>query len=378
MSDARSPLFSHFGTTLEGITSIRAYGVEELFKAEALKRIDKYTRSYRTFWSLNVDLYRMDVLGGLFSSGLAAYMVYHQASVDASDTGFSLSMAVAFSGGIIWWVRFLNEFQVQGNSLERIQDYINIEQEPESVPEKAPPAYWPASGHIVAENLTARYSKDGPAVLHSLSFEIKSGERVGVGTCYDGIPTHGVNLDALRSSITIIPQQPELMSGTVRQNLDPFDEYDDAVLNAALRSAGLDTVQSENDEGYIGLESGVSAGGGNFSLGQRQILALARAIVRRSKVLILDEATAAIDYNTDTVIQKSIRTELKDRTLIIVAHRLQTICDADKIIVLEAGKIVEFDSPAALLRKESGAFKSLVDESGDRDALYAMAKNRLC
>ncbi|CUA78257.1 ABC transporter C family member 2 [Rhizoctonia solani] len=164
------------------------------------------------------------------------------------------------------------------------------------------------------------------------------------------------------------------MSGTVRQNLDPFDEFDDAVLNAALRSAGLDAVQSEDDENYIGLESGVSAGGGNFSLGQRQILALARAIVRRSKVLILDEATAAIDHNTDAVIQKSIRTELGDRTLIIVAHRLQTICDADKIMVLEAGNIVEFDSPAALLEKETGAFKSLVDESGDRDALYAMVK----
>ncbi|KAF8682983.1 P-loop containing nucleoside triphosphate hydrolase protein [Rhizoctonia solani] len=372
MSNARSPLFSHFGAALQGITSIRAYGVEDLFKTEALKRVDKYTRSGRTFYNLNrwVSI-RMDTIGGLFSSGLAAYM----------------------------WVRILNEFEVQGNSLERIQDYINIEQEPESVPEKAPPAYWPASGHIVAENLTARYSKDGPAVLHSLSFEIKSGERVGVvgrtgsgkssltlsllrmipiegNVYYDGIPTHGVNLDALRSSITIIPQQPDLMSGTVRQNLDPFDEYDDAVLNAALRSAGLDTLQSEDDEGYIGLESGVSAGGGNFSLGQRQILALARAIVRRSKVLILDEATAAIDYNTDAAIQKSIRTELKDRTLIIVAHRLQTICDADKIMVLEAGRIVEFDSPAALLRKESGAFKSLVDESGDRDALYAMAKGQ--
>ncbi|CAE6421737.1 unnamed protein product [Rhizoctonia solani] len=124
------------------------------------------------------------------------------------------------------------------------------------------------------------------------------------------------------------------------------------------------------------MDSGVSAGGGNFSLGQRQILALARAIVRRSKVLILDEATAAIDYNTDMAIQKSIRTELKDRTLIIVAHRLQTICDADKIMVLKAGKIIEFDSPAALLQKESGAFKSLVDESGDRDVLYAMAKGQ--
>ncbi|KAH7340934.1 hypothetical protein B0J17DRAFT_716110 [Rhizoctonia solani] len=347
------------------------------------RRVDKYTRSGRTFYNLNRWIcIRMDTLGGLFAAGLAAYMVYYRSSVDASDTGFSLNMAVAFSGGIIWWVRILNEFEVQGNSLERIQDYIKIEQEPEAVPEKVPPAYWPASGNIRVENLTARYSTDGPAVLHNLSFEIKSGERVGVvgrtgsgkssltlsllrmipiegNVYYDGIPTHAVNLDVLRSNITIIPQQPELMSGTVRQNLDPFDEYDDAMLNAALRSAGLDQCSRRTMKAILGWT---------------RILALARAIVRRSKVLILDEATAAIDYNTDTAIQKSIRTELNDRTLIIVAHRLQTICDADKIMVLEAGKIIEFDSPAALLHKESGAFKSLVDKSGDRDALYAMAK----
>ncbi|KAG9103574.1 hypothetical protein FRC06_009826 [Ceratobasidium sp. 370] len=400
MSNSRSPLFSHFGAALQGITSIRAYGAEDQFRNEALKRIDKYTRAARTFYNLNRWIcIRMDALGGTFAAGLAAYLVYARTSVNASDTGFSLTMAVAFSGGILWWVRILNEFEVQGNSLERIQDYVTIDQEPEAVPEKIPPAYWPASGNITVENLVARYSADGPAVLHGLSFEIKSGERVGVvgrtgsgkssltlsllrmipiegNVYYDGIPTHAINLDALRSNITIIPQQPELMSGTVRQNLDPFDEHDDAVLNAALRSAGLNTLQTEDDEGYIGLDSGVSAGGGNFSLGQRQIIALARAIVRRSKVLILDEATAAIDYNTDTAIQHSIRTELNDMTLIIVAHRLQTICDADKIMVLEAGKIVEFDSPAALLQKDGGVFKSLVDESGDRDALYAMAKKQ--
>ncbi|KAF8608398.1 hypothetical protein BDV93DRAFT_519443 [Ceratobasidium sp. AG-I] len=400
MSNARSPLFSHFGAALAGITSIRAYGAEDQFRNEALRRIDKYTRAGRIVYNLDRWIgIRMDALGGAFSAALAAYLVYVRTFVDTSNAGFSLNMAVAFSGCILWWVRMLNNFEVQANSIERIQQYLVIEQEPTSTAEKIPPAYWPASGTLVAEDLTARYSPDGPAVLHGISFEIQSGERVGVvgrtgsgkssltlsllrmipiegNIYYDGIPTHAINLDALRSNITIIPQQPELMSGTVRQNLDPFDEHDDAVLHAALRSAGLSTLQSEGDEEYIGLNSGVSAGGGNFSLGQRQILALARAIVRKSKILILDEATAAIDYNTDTAIQTSIRTELTDRTLIIVAHRLQTICDADKIMVLEAGKIVEFDSPAALLQKEKGAFKSLVDESGDRDTLYAMAKKQ--
>ncbi|KAG8764714.1 hypothetical protein FRC12_007931 [Ceratobasidium sp. 428] len=323
MSNARSPLFSHFGASIAGITSIRAYGAQEQFKDEALKRIDRYTRAARTFYNLNRWVcIRMDALGGAFAAGLAAYIVYARPSVDASDTGFSLSMAIAFSGNVLWWIVMLNNLEVTGNSLERIQAYVQIDQEPASVPEKRPPAWWPSSGKIVVENLTARYAVDGPAVLHGLSFEIKSGERVGVvgrtgsgkssltlallrmipieGTIYyDGIPTRALNLDALRSNITIIPQQPELISGTIRQNLDPFDEHDDAVLYAALRSAGLGSLQNE-DEGEgeegnrINLDSGVSAGGANFSLGQRQIIALARAVVRQSKVLILDEATAAI------------------------------------------------------------------------------------
>ncbi|CEL54792.1 ATP-binding cassette transporter abc4 OS=Schizosaccharomyces pombe (strain 972 / ATCC 24843) GN=abc4 PE=3 SV=1 [Rhizoctonia solani AG-1 IB] len=398
MSNARSPLFSHFGTALTSITSIRAYGVQDHFKNEAMKRIDKYTRTARTFYNLNRWIsFRMDALGGIFASGLATYLVYFGSSPDASNTGFSLNRAVMLSGGIIWWIRVLNNFEVEGNSLERIQSYVEIEQEIAPVPEKVPPAHWPSSGNIVVENLTARYSLDGPTVLHDLSFEIKNGERIGIvgrtgsgkssltlsllrmiptegNIYYDGIPIHALNLDALRTNITIIPQQPELMSGTVRQNLDPFEEYDDAFLNMALHSAGLNSIQPEEVQDHIGLDSGVTAGGSNFSLGQRQILALARAIVRRSKVLILDEATAAIDHNADAAIQSSIRTELHGVTLIIVAHRLQTICDADKIMVLDGGKIVEYDSPIALLQKEGGAFKSLVNESGDQDHLYAMVK----
>ncbi|KAG9126894.1 hypothetical protein FRC07_001505 [Ceratobasidium sp. 392] len=400
MSNTRAPLFTHFGATLAGLVSIRAYDAEGRFRDEASRRIDRYTRSARVFNNLNRWVaIRMDTLGGTFLAGLASYLVYAHSSADASLTGFSLTVAVTFSSLILMWVRMLNGFELLGNSLERIQHYVQIDQEPASAKNKVPPAYWPTSGKLVVENLTARYSRDGPAVLHNISFQVSSGERIGVigrtgsgksslalsllrmiptegNVFYDGISTDSINLNALRSNITIIPQQPELMSGTVRQNLDPFSENDDATLNMALRSAGLGATQTEGAARYIGLDTLVAAGGHNISVGQRQILALARAIVRRSQVLILDEATAAIDHTTDSAIQTSIRTELTGLTLIIIAHRLQTVCDVDKILVLDEGKIAEFDTPAALLSKPHGIFKALVDESHDRDALYATVQSR--
>ncbi|KAG8845530.1 hypothetical protein FRB91_001696 [Serendipita sp. 411] len=305
-------------------------------------------------------------------------------------------MAIAFSGMILWWVRIGNEFEVSCNSLERIENTLNCDQEPPATDVNKPPAYWPSSGHLVVEKLSSSYSADGPQVLRDISFEIKSGERVGIvgrtgsgkssltlsllrliptsgAVMYDGIATSHINLNALRNNITIIPQQPELLSGSVRDNLDPFGEYDDAVLNDALRASGLNHVQAEEADEMITLDSSVSSGGSNFSLGQRQILSLARAICRQSKVLILDEATAAIDHHTDSLIQNSIRNELKDVTVITVAHRLKTIGDSDKIIVLDGGKLVEFDSPANLLRKENGYYKSLVDQSGEKKEMYLMA-----
>ncbi|KZS93246.1 P-loop containing nucleoside triphosphate hydrolase protein [Sistotremastrum niveocremeum HHB9708] len=396
MSNARSPVLGHFGAAIVGLTSLRAYGAQGSFKLESMKRIDKYTRAARTFYNLNRWIcLRADSLGAVFSAGLAAYLVYCTDS-DASSTGFSLNMAVGFSGLILWWVRIANEFEVQGNSLERIQDYIDIDQEPKATPEGKPPAYWPSSGEIRVENLSARYSSDGPEVLHNLSFNIKSGERIGVvgrtgsgkssltlsllrciytsgSVFYDGLDTSKMNLDALRSNITIIPQQPELITGTLRQNLDPFSDHDDAVLNDALHAAGLTNLQDESDEGRITLETTIASGGSNLSVGQRQILALARAIVRGSKLLILDEATSAIDYETDNIVQTSIRRELKDVTLLTVAHRLQTIMDADKIMVLDSGNLVEFDSPSNLLKNPNGYLRSLVDKSGDKAKLYAMA-----
>ncbi|CDO74329.1 hypothetical protein BN946_scf184850.g1 [Trametes cinnabarina] len=419
LSNAKAPVLAHFGAAVSGITSVRAYGAQEAFKAEAYRRIDKYTRVNITYWNVNRWIgSRIDLIALLFATGLATYLTY-ASDLSASNTGFSLTMATAFSSVINQAIRVYNEFemsgklpvnfiapklygptpspQATGEYYPRIRQYLLIEQEPKPTPEGVPPAYWPASGHLEVEKLSARYSEDSPKVLRDVSFEVAAGERVGIvgrtgsgkstltlallrciltegSVRYDGLPTEKINLDALRSNITIIPQVPELLSGTLRQNLDPFSEHDDAVLNDALRSAGLFNLQNEDDQSRLTLDSQIAGGGANLSVGQRQILALARAIVRRSKLLILDEATSAIDYETDSIIQTSLRTELgKDVTLLTVAHRLQTIMDSDKIMVLDAGQIVEFGKPSELLKKENGLLRSLVDESGDRAKLYAMA-----
>ncbi|KAF8953252.1 multidrug resistance-associated ABC transporter [Flammula alnicola] len=396
-SNARSPLLSHFSAAIHGLVSIRAYGAQNKFKTESLTHIDHYTRVARMSWNLNRWIgIRIDAIGAIFTAGLATYLIYGP-SVGASNTGFSLNMAVEFTGAVLFMVRNCNEFEVQSNSLERIQGYLDIEHEPKPTQTGQPPAAWPTSGDLRVEKLSARYSQSGPKVLHDISFHIASGERIGVvgrtgsgkssltlallrcilteGTVYyDGIPTSSINLDALRTSITIIPQTPELLSGTLRQNLDPFEQNDDATLNDALRAAGLFSLQEEAGEASISLDTKVAGGGGNLSVGQRQIIALARAMVRGSKLLILDEATSAIDYKTDAVIQSTLRGQLgKDVTVLTVAHRLQTIMDADKIMVLDSGRIAEFGRPKDLLKNDQGMLRALVKGSGDKQTLYQLA-----
>ncbi|CAE6404190.1 unnamed protein product [Rhizoctonia solani] len=404
MSNARSPMFSYFHAALAGIPTVRAYGAQEMMRKEIQKRIDMHTRAARTFWNLNRWVaIRMEALGGLFSASLAAWLVYVRKDVDSSDAGFSLNMAIALSGhgGILWWVRAVNEFQVQTNSLERIHAYLVIPHEPRSEEYPAPPAYWPSSGSLVVHKLNAQYTPDGSQILHNISFEVKHGQRIGIvgrtgsgksslvlallrmiqtsgEVYYDGTEIHSIPLETLRSNVTVVPQQPELSSGTVRENLDPFNEWQDAVLWDALRAVGLaDSGETELDASrtYIRLDTPISPGGSNLSLGQRQMVALARAIVRRTKLVVLDEATAAIDHETGHKIHHALGS--LDQTVLIVAHRLRTICNVDKVMVLDAGRLVEFDSPQALLQK-GGAFKSLVDESGEKSELYALIeKNSL-
>ncbi|KAI0085670.1 multidrug resistance-associated ABC transporter [Irpex rosettiformis] len=400
MSNARSPILGHFGATVAGIVSVRAYGAQAAFHLESMKRVNRWVRAARTYSSLNKWVaIRSEILSAVFNAGLAAYLVYGS-SLDASAIGFTLSMSVVFSNLIQWWVRYFNEFEISGNRqafifLERIQQYLNIEHEPAASSQGVPPAYWPASGTLRVESLSARYSETGSDVLNGISFEIRSGERVGIvgrtgsgkssltlallrclfteGKVYfDGIDTATINLDALRSAITIIPQVPELLSGTLRENIDPFSEHDDAYLNEMLKAAGLFSLNRDKFGEHLTLDSKLSSAGKNLSVGQRQMIALARAMVRRSRLLILDEATSAIDYETDAIIQESLRQEVaKDVSVLTVAHRLHTVMDSDKIMVLDGGRIIEFGRPQELLQLVNGALRAMVDASSDREGLLA-------
>ncbi|TYJ59220.1 hypothetical protein B9479_000209 [Cryptococcus floricola] len=411
MSNAKSPLFSHFSAAFNGIVSIRAYGAQDKMRNEAQRRADKYTRaaanptnnvkviseSTDVYFSYNFNRWvtvRLDMLGGLFAACLAAFLVYGP-RLDASTAGFALSQAISFSSMILWWVRMLNEMEVQGNSVERIQDYLDIPQEPAFDDRKQPSAAWPTSGEIVLDGLSAKYSNDGPIVLDELKVSIKSGEKVGIvgrtgsgkstlalallrmlpttgKVLIDGVDTAKINLHALRSNVTIILQDPILLSGSLRFNLDPFGEHDDAELNDALQSSGLGATRQSGTSGSVtpqrlSLDTHISAGGGNLSQGQRQLVALARALVRNSKVLILDEATASVDFETDTLIQQSIRDLPSSCTVLTVAHRLSTVMDYDKILVLGAGKVLEYDTPKNLQQNKESYFAKLVQAMEGKD-----------
>ncbi|KAJ9106750.1 hypothetical protein QFC19_003062 [Naganishia cerealis] len=421
-SNAKSPLYSQFAAAISGIVSIRAYGSETRLQAQLQKRADHYTRCATAMYNLNrwINI-RVDVLGAIFSSGLAIFLVYGSNNFDPVFIGFGLNQAVSVSEIILHWVKLSNEFEVQCNSIERINEFLSIDKEPEAIPKNEPPASWPTSGEIVFSNVSARYFKGGPQVLKDVSLRIQSGSRVGIiGRTGSGkstlalallrlIPLEGsisisgqdtkqLNLPALRKSVMSIPQEPTLLAGTLRTNLDPFDEYDDADLYEALKISGLGTGgASLRDEAQnsstakLTLESEIASGGSNLSQvsfegasagrfcllttaiqGQRQLVSLARALVRNSKILILDEATASVDFQTDHLVQQAIR-NLHGVTILTIAHRLSTIMDYDFVLVLGDGMVLEYDTPKALLANSKGLLRALVDSSAEKEELERLA-----
>jgi len=274
-----------------------------------------------------------------------------------------------------------------------------------------PPAAWPTEGRIEVDNLVVSYAPDLPPVLKGLTFSVNRNERIGVvgrtgagkssltlalfrfleaqsGSIHiDGLDISKIRLHDLRSRLAIIPQDPVLFSGTIRSNLDPFNRHTDEELYDCLERVHLippgsrsgsstPTIREEQPSGSTGttspkltLSTPVTESGLNLSQGQRQLLCLARAIATRPKIMVLDEATSAVDMATDALIQRSIRSEFRDATLLVIAHRLSTIADFDRVLVLDAGRVVEFGTPRELWEKEGGVFRGMCEESGERERL---------
>jgi ABC-type multidrug transport system fused ATPase/permease subunit len=414
-SNAKSPVFEQFGSALTGVGTIRAFAKSDTYIERMFKKIDDHSTTFWHLWAFNRWMgWRMSLIGGFFAT-IVAIMIILLPGIDASLAGFALSFALEYGSTVIWTIRHYTNLELDMNAAERIIEYSNIKTE--SLEGAEPPAAWPAEGRLEINDLVVGYAEDLPPVLKGLTFRVERNERIGVvgrtgagkssltlalfrfleareGSIYiDGLDISKIKLHALRSRLAIIPQDPVLFSGTVRSNLDAFDERTDAELRDALERVHLVTPSAlatpgepaessasatgsnsnQNINQFSSLLSPITEGGLNLSQGQRQLLCLARAIVSRPKIMVLDEATSAVDMATDTLIQRSIREEFGDSTLIVIAHRLSTIADFDKILVLDDGKVAEFGTPKDLVKAgEGGIFRGMVMESGEKEKLQRL------
>ncbi|KAG0238830.1 hypothetical protein BGX31_003156 [Mortierella sp. GBA43] len=416
-SVAKSPLYQHFSETLSGVTSIRATrGLKDMFIQVNDSRSDVLVKRMNIQLLVNRWLQiRLEFLGAFTIFAAATLAVLNADRLDPSLVGLALSYALSLIVFINMLVRTVSEVQNLLVSVERVQEYS------EKTPTEAAPTCketnvllpenWPSHGRIVFKNYSTRYREGLDLVLRDVSFAVEPGQKVAivgrtgagkssltlalfriieaavaeetvvntpdssalryhhdslrrnVGSIeIDGVDISTLGLNDLRRRLSIIPQDPTLFVGTIRSNLDPFDKFTDAELWQALERAH---VKAHISSLQGGLSYQVSENGGNFSVGQRALLCLARALLCKTKVLVLDEATAAVDVETDKLIQKTIRIEFKDRTILTIAHRIKTVMDSDKILVLEKGKVKEFDTPETLLKNRDSLFYGLAHQAGE-------------
>lgn len=308
--------------------------------------------------------------------------------MNSGDIGLIITQYIGLIGSLQWGMRQWSELENHMISVERVLEYTKVESEPIRDKIENLPKDWPEYGRIEFKDLSLTYNVGEPNVLKNLNFIVNSCEKIGIvgrtgagkssiiTTLFQLYPTEGsiiidniditkLPLELLRTKLSIIPQEPVLFSGTMRRNLDPFDEYTDDVLWKALEQVELKEVIAELP---AGLNSNVSEGGSNFSVGQRQLVCLARAVIRSNKILVLDEATANVDPHTDALIQKTIRKEFSNCTVLTIAHRLHTVMDSDKILVMSAGCVVEYDHPHILLLNNRGYLYKMVEQLGHTGA----------
>ncbi|KAF9555967.1 multidrug resistance-associated ABC transporter [Agrocybe pediades] len=436
-SNTRSPIYSHFGEILEGIVTVRAFSAEKQFLDSLHLKLDTAMKMYYSFWMVNRWLLlNFDALSALAILITTLFSI-HTLTNGAGLAGLCISSAMAFTNSVFWVCRNWTTLELDLNAVERIVEYLELPQEPPAIiKSNRVPAYWPSKsasqdGLMKVENLEVKYAPELPSVLKNVSFTLQAGERVGLlgrtgsgkstlamsllrfvdpsngRIIIDGIDISTIGIYDLRSRVTFIPQDATLFSGTIRDNLDPFHEHDDQECIDVLRrvhiitdnddeisspspgrsssanireedntiteSVSISSTNVDTNRVTVSLESKVSAGGTNFSQGQRQLIAMARALLRRNSIVILDEATSSIDFDTDTKIQATIRQEFSGSLLLTVAHRLRTIIDYDRLIVLDKGEVVEFGTPWNLINKEDGVFRDMCLKSGSYSELERAA-----
>ncbi|KAK9957353.1 hypothetical protein ABG768_011605 [Culter alburnus] len=385
-SVSRSPVYTHFNETLLGTSVIRAFGEQQRFIRESDGRVDYNQKAY--FPSIVANRWlavRLEFVGNCIVTFAALFAVMARDSLSPGIMGLSISYALQVTASLNWLVRMSSELETNIVAVERVKEYGDTEKEAEwRLEHSTLPAGWPTIGHIEIRNFGLRYREDLELAISDISVNIEGGEKVGiVGRTgagkssltlglfriieaaqgeirIDGVNIAELGLHELRSRITIIPQDPVLFSGSLRMNLDPFDGYTDEEVWRALELAHLKNFVSGLPDK---LNHECSEGGENLSLGQRQLVCLARALLRKTKILVLDEATAAVDLETDNLIQSTIRTQFEDCTVLTIAHRLNTIMDYTRVLVLDKGQMAEFDSPSSLIAKK-GIFYKMAKDSG--------------
>ncbi|XP_039312480.1 multidrug resistance-associated protein 4-like isoform X1 [Solenopsis invicta] len=387
----KSPIFSHVNATLNGLPTIRSSGaiIEKMMR----KQFDVLQDRHSGTWYLILTCSESfgiftDLIMCLFLACLCFSLILlnETGNVEDSKAGLAISQSLILLDCLQYGIRQTTETMSLMISVERILQYTNLPREISITSDNPPPATWPSQGQLILKNVTMKYHDDDPPVLKNLNVTIEPGWKIGVvgrtgagksslisalfrlfneglegEIKIDSRDTSTVDLNTLRCKISIIPQEPVLFSESLRYNLDPFNQYDDLKLWEVLRQVELNDVALDKDIFY---------GGHNFSVGQRQLICLARAILRNNRLLVLDEATANIDSHTDALIQETIRSTFKECTVITIAHRLNTIIDSNRIIVMENGSIVEFGCPYELLRdKPKGYFSQMVEKTGNQMAL---------
>ncbi|XP_052898198.1 multidrug resistance-associated protein 1-like [Anopheles moucheti] len=384
-SVTRSPIYSHFGESISGQSTIRAYGQQNRFTQESERRVD-YNQlvSYPSIVANRWLSVRLEMIGSFVVLFAALFAILARDSIGQATVGVSISYALQISHFLSFLVRMTSEVETNIVAVERLEEYTVLPREAEwqkGTVDKA----WPAQGKVEFKDYQIRYREGLDLVIRGISLNVRGGEKIGIvgrtgagkssltlglfriveaaggQIIIDGHDIAQMGLHQLRGRLTIIPQDPVLFSGTLRANVDPFKSYSDDQVWKALELSHLKTFVKGL---AAGLEHEIAENGENLSVGQRQLICLARAVLRKTKVLILDEATAAVDLETDDLIQKTIRTEFTDCTILTIAHRLNTILDSDRVLVLDKGLVAECDSPQNLLANRESIFFGMAKNAG--------------